>query len=299
MIMPMPPTPAPSPTPVPLSFSPSKGLAEDVLETVGLSQISHKPLVTLGVQFVLLVMGYWLLRALLVGILSRTIQAMADKSQHAGNVAHAIRLRTLSNIMTMLLRWTLGFIAFVSLFSLLGVNVTALLGTASIAGLAFGFGAQKLVKDVITGFFLLLEDQYIAGDYVTIGSVSGTVEEVGMRVTKIRDDEGKLNIISNGDVVQVCNHSRGPVLGTFEVGVTPATNLEEAMRVIGLALDQLPTNPDIVEVPHIMGVSGSDATKISLKIAFKVAPGKRPNAFILTLREDVLLALKNAGITLG
>jgi moderate conductance mechanosensitive channel len=296
----MPPTPAPSPTPTASVLSPSKGIAEDILETIGLENISHKPLVLMCVQVALIVLLYLLLRLLLLSLLDKTMRAMATRAENVGNNAHALKLRTLAKIADTLLRWTLAFCFFVSFFSLLGVNVAAILGTASVAGLAFGFGAQKLVKDVITGFFLLLEDQYIVGDYVTIGTVSGTVEELGMRVTKIRDDEGKLHTLSNGDIIQVCNHARGPVLGSFEVGVAPATDLETAMNVVKGALKHVHLDPTlIVEAPQLLGVSGSDAAKINLKIVFKVAPGQRPAPTVLILREAIIRALKEASITLG
>jgi moderate conductance mechanosensitive channel len=296
----MPPTPAPAPTPVASVLAPSKSIAEDILETIGLEKISHKPLVLMGIQVALIVLLYLLLRLLLLNLLDKTMRAMAMRAENTGNAAHALKLRTLAKIADTLLRWTLAFCFFVSFFSLLGVNVAAILGTASVAGLAFGFGAQKLVKDVITGFFLLLEDQYIVGDYVTIGTVSGTVEELGMRVTKIRDDDGKLHTLSNGDIIQVCNHARGPVLGSFEVGIAPTSDLETAMRVVKNSLQHTTLDSNlVVEAPHLLGVSGSDAAKINLKIVFKVAPGQRPAATILTLRESVIRALREAGIALG
>jgi small conductance mechanosensitive channel len=99
-----------------------------------------------------------------------------------------------------------------------------------VAGLAVGFGAQKLVKDVITGFFLLLEDQYAVGDYVTIGTVTGTVEELGMRITRLRDDDGRLYILSNGDIGQVCNMSRGPLAGVLEVAIAASADVGHATQ---------------------------------------------------------------------
>jgi len=91
-----------------------------------------------------------------------------------------------------------------------GVNIVPLITTASVAGLAVGIGAQKLVRDWISGIFILIEDQYGVGDKVTVNAVTGLVEELGMRTTRIRDENGNLYIISNGDISQVCNHSHKP-----------------------------------------------------------------------------------------
>ena len=183
----------------------------------------------------------------------------------------------------------------VSGLSLVGINVTAIVGTASVAGLAFGFGAQKLVKDVITGYFLLLEDQYVAGDYITIGTVTGTVEELGMRITRIRDDDGKLYILSNGDIAQVCNHSRGLVGASFELSVGAAEDIAAVTKIIEetLATQNLPA-PARVE-----GITLADATKTTLRITFKAPHGQRPAQILPHLRATLRDALLAANITLA
>ena len=91
-----------------------------------------------------------------------------------------------------------------------GKTLVPLLSFASVLGLAIGFGAQRLVRDVITGMFILGEDQFDVGDHVTIGTVTGVVESIELRVTRIRDNQGHLYVIANGDITQVSNASRGP-----------------------------------------------------------------------------------------
>jgi small conductance mechanosensitive channel len=113
------------------------------------------------------------------------------------------RVRTMSGLIKSLLRYVLYFIGVIMILSELNVDTRSILAGAGIIGLAVGIGAQSLVRDVVTGFFILFEDQFAVGDRVTIAGVSGTVEDLGLRVTKIRDATGELHIISNGEIKQV------------------------------------------------------------------------------------------------
>ncbi len=118
------------------------------------------------------------------------------------------RVLALRSVLKSGLAFVLGFVAAIMALQSVGINIVPLLTTASVAGLAVGFGAQRLVKDVISGFFILMEDQYGIGDQVVINTVPGVVEEVAMRITRIRSEDGGLHTFSNGDIVTVCNKSR-------------------------------------------------------------------------------------------
>ena len=149
------------------------------------------------------------------------------------------RLRTLVGLITSVSNYVLGFVFGVMLLRALNVDAVSVVSTAGFAGLAFGFGAQRLVKDVINGFFLIMENQYDVGDYVTINTITGRVEEIGMRIMKIRDDSGKLYILSNGDIGQVCNMSRGSLTGTLEIGIASAEDISVANGIIDKAGTEL------------------------------------------------------------
>lgn len=261
--------------------------------------LPFKGLLLRGIEVFLLVALYLALRHLAKRIIRDTTFVLARREEEAGNPGRAVRLRTLSHITMSLTLYILAFVFGVSLLSTFGVNVAAIIGTAGVAGLAFGFGAQKLVKDVITGFFILLEDQYVVGDYVTIGTVTGTVEGLEMRITRLRDDDGKLYILSNGDIAQVCNMSRGPVTGFFEIAVGPNADLARAVEVLQEGLVKAGQIAGLPDAPKVDGVSAVEALKTTLRITFKAPPGHRPSLYALRLREAARSALLGAEIPLG
>ncbi len=112
-------------------------------------------------------------------------------------------VRLLQNVFS----YAIYFVAGVMILETLSVDVRGLLAGAGIVGLAVGFGAQNLVKDIITGFFIIFEDQFSVGDYVRVGTFEGTVEEIGLRTTKIKSWTGEINILPNGSIVEVTNFS--------------------------------------------------------------------------------------------
>jgi small conductance mechanosensitive channel len=278
---------------------PTRTVAEEILDLPGIRSLPGRGLLSIGIQLFLLFLFYLALRRVIRKIVAHATDAVADREEAAGNLGRATRLRTVGNLSSSLIVWTLAFIFLVTALSTMGVNVAGIVGTASVAGLAFGFGAQKLAKDVITGFFLLLEDQYVVGDYVTIGTVTGTVEEMGMRITRIRDDEGKLYILSNGDIAQVCNHSRGPLSGSFEISVASVIDPAEAAKTLTVAMEAAATNLQLPEPPKVEGITAADAAKTTLRITFKVSPGQRPATLTPHLREAARAALLAADMPLG
>ena len=270
----------------------ARGVAEELSALTGLERLAYGRTVLFLLELLVLIVTYTAARWLLKRLVRRIGEQLAGR---AAAEHQATRVRSLAGLLQNTADFVLCFIFIVSGLSLVGINVTAIVGTASVAGLAFGFGAQKLVKDVITGYFLLLEDQYVAGDYITIGAVSGTVEELGMRITRIRDDDGKLYILSNGDIAQVCNHSRGLVGASFELSVGAAEDITVVTKIIEetLATQNLPA-PARVE-----GITLADATKTTLRISFKAPHAQRPAQLLPHLRTTLREALLAANITLA
>jgi small-conductance mechanosensitive channel len=148
-------------------------------------------------------------------------------------------------------------IAIMQVMSELGFDLAPLLASAGIAGLAIGFGAQNLVKDFITGLFMLLEDQYGVGDVVDVGAASGTVVAVGLRITTIRDGQGVVWYIRNGEIARVGNKSQGWALVVVDVPVGFA-GIEEATEILRTAVAGLDDDPawreDLMEPPEVLGI---------------------------------------------
>lgn len=160
------------------------------------------------IKIVAIIVGYVVLR-LVLGRITRGVLS-AGLAKLSGEVlkARQARVRALGSMLSSAIDFVLGFVAIIMILQAAGLNIVPILTTAGVAGVAVGFGAQKLVRDVISGFFILMDDLYGVGDSVTINGVTGAVEAVGMRTTRIRDESGKLYIISNGDIGMVCNNSR-------------------------------------------------------------------------------------------
>ncbi len=209
------------------------------------------------------------------------------------------RVRTLIGLARSIADFVLLFVFAVTLLGRLGINVTAIVGTASVAGLAFGFGAQKLIKDLISGFILLLEDQYAVGEIVTIGAVTGTVEELGMRVTRIRDDEGRIHVLGNGDITSVCNHARGPIGAHVEVGIGAQVAPRDAEAALRGPLESVSKTLGLVEPARVEGVSTGDHVRTGLRVGYRLAPGQNPARVAAILRATAREALIDAGIPLG
>lgn len=217
---------------------------------------------------VVLLIVFWALRVILRAVAHRIFAPLITKAERGGP-GKASRVRTLEVITQSTLHYVLIFIAGIRFMQIIGFDPTSLLATAGLAGLAVGFGAQRLVRDVITGFFILLEDQFAVGDYVTIGAATGVVEEVGMRVTKIRDDTGRLNIIANGDIAQVTNYSRGPYRVPVEFGVAAAVSTEQLARLADAVRGVL--GKDVI----LRGPVAMDTAKVTYRLETVAPPHDR------------------------
>jgi len=166
-----------------------------------------------------------------------------------------------------LVRYAVYFIGGIMVLGELGVNTSGLVAGAGIAGVALGFGAQNLVRDVLTGFFILFEDQFAVGDYVSISGVSGVVEDIGLRVTKVRDFAGQLHVVPNGSINLVTNFRGRAMRVMFDVQVPYSTDVELAIRALQDAFDShRESMPEIVDGPTVLGVQDLGDSGIALRV---------------------------------
>ncbi|MDF2039520.1 mechanosensitive ion channel family protein [Bacillus sp. CMF12] len=180
------------------------------------------------------------------------------------------RSKTLQSLAKNVFSYVLIFIFAVTILQIFGIKATAILAGAGVVGLAVGFGAQGLVSDVVTGFFILLERQIDVGDYVTTGSYSGIVEQIGLKTTQIRGFDGTLHYIPNREITSLSNHSRGNMRALVDIGISYDDNIDEAITVLQETCDKIAEeNTAIVEGPNVIGVQTLGSSDVVLRIIAK------------------------------
>lgn len=221
------------------------------------------------------VIGILIAFAIVKAIGKKLIHRAFDRLTKKGDVTNgrALTLRALSeNVFS----YALIFILVATLFNIFGLSVASLIAGAGIVGLAIGFGAQGLVSDVVTGFFLLLEKQIDVNDYVTVGAIDGVVESVGLRTTQIRSFDGTLNYIPNRDITTVSNHSRGTMQALVDIGVSYDENIDEAIAVMQSACERVASaNDSVVDGPNVIGVQALGESDVTLRVIAKARNGEQ------------------------
>ena len=204
----------------------------------------------------------------------------------------ATMMRLLENILS----YVVYFIAFMMVLSTLTIDVKALLAGAGIVGLAVGFGAQNLVRDIITGFFIIFEDQFSVGDYVRIGQFEGNVEEIGLRTTKIKNFSGELYIIPNGNITEVTNFSLHNSMAIVDVSIAYEGDIDRTEQVILELLETLPRKyEDFIKTPELLGVQSLGPSEVILRIVAETEPMR--HWFVSRLiRKEVKMWLDEHGI---
>jgi moderate conductance mechanosensitive channel len=183
------------------------------------------------------------------------------------------RSKTLTSLTSNILRYAVYFFVILSVLEQLDFHVETLIAGAGIAGLAIGFGAQSLVKDVITGFFIIFEDQFAVGDEIQTGNYRGTVTEIGLRVTKLRAWTGEVHIIPNGQITNVTNFSKANSLAVLDVGVAYEENIEYVTSVLQRVLQQAKDEMhSIVGDPKVLGVQNLGPSEVVIRIIAECKP---------------------------
>jgi small conductance mechanosensitive channel len=170
----------------------------------------------------------------------------------------------------------IGVLALMLVLGEVGFDLGPFIAGAGIVGVALGFGAQNLVKDFLSGIFMILEDQYGVGDVVDLGSATGTVESVGLRVTRLRDGNGTLWYARNGEVLRVGNHSQGFAQVTVDLPVPYGSDVDAAGDAMLAAANELVADDEfadvVLEEPQLLGVEHIDVDKVVLRLTVKVRP---------------------------
>ena len=183
------------------------------------------------------------------------------------------RLKTIKGIINSILKYTIYFIGFTPILEVFGISISSLIAAAGVGGLAIGFGAQSLVKDVITGFFILFENQFQIGDHIVVGDKSGIVEDMTLRITTLRDFNGDLHIVPNGTIQRVTNKCRGVMRAWVDMSVAYEENIDHVINVLNeLCLEIGKENSDIMEGPNVLGVTNFGESDVVISITAKTIP---------------------------
>lgn len=198
---------------------------------------------------------------------------------------------TLQELFKSLLRYAMYFVAAIWIF-----DIKTVIAVTGVAGVAIGFGAQNLVKDIISGVFILFEDQFAVGDYVVIDGFSGFVEAIGIRVTRLRDFSGDLHIIPNGTITKVTNKTRGNMRALVDVDIAYEEDIDHAIRAIKEVCEECKNEiNDIVEGPDVLGVVKLGESGITIRVVAKTIPLTQV-AVEMELRRRIKYKLDKEGI---
>lgn len=204
---------------------------------------------------------------------------------------------TLSELLKSILRYIMYLLSIMWIIAVINPGFAlTLTGVVSVAGVAIGFGAQNLVKDIISGFFILFEDQFSVGDYVEIEGKSGVVEALALRITKLRDFSGDLHIIPNGSITKVTNKSRGNMRSMVEVSIAYEEDIDKAIATIKDVCDEMKKDgKDISEGPDVLGVTNLGDFGVTITVVAKTLPMQQW-AVERELRRKIKYALDREGI---
>ena len=211
------------------------------------------------------------------------------------------RAKTIGSVLKSFVTIIVFGVAFIQILTELGMNPAPILTSAGILGVAIGFGAQNLVKDFLSGMFMMLEDQYGVGDVVDLGPATGTVEAVALRITTIRDTNGTVWYVRNGEILRVGNSSQGFAVAVVDLPLAYGANLASASEVLAKAVvaatDEELLAKDVIDKPQVLGVEKVTPEGITMRVTVKVRPG-RQWAVQRALRAKLMPALDEAGISL-
>ncbi|MFD1047259.1 mechanosensitive ion channel family protein, partial [Kibdelosporangium lantanae] len=209
------------------------------------------------------------------------------------------RAQTIASVMKSITTFAVFGLAAMLILGEIGIELGPIIASAGIVGVAIGFGAQNLVKDFLSGVFMMLEDQYGVGDIVDLGPATGTIESVGLRVTTLRDVNGTVWYVRNGEINRVGNSSQGFAVAVVDTPLAYSVDIEAATQVLGRAATEAsttePLSDDVLEPPEVLGVDKVTPENITVRLTVKVRAG-RQWAVQRALRARIMIALEEAGI---
>jgi moderate conductance mechanosensitive channel len=269
-----------------------------------------------AIRIALIIVGLVLLRWILLVAIKRVVttvttgvkrrEGAADtKALDASPLARARivqRARTIGLVLSNLLTAGLTISALIAILSEFGIAIGALAAGAGILGAALGFGAQSLVRDFLAGLFIVVEDQFGVGDFVDLGTATGIVESIRLRVTQVRDPEGTVWYVRNGEIIRVGNQSQGWSRIILDLPLAYDSDLEKAKKVLESAAAKLTETPalktGLIGKAEVWGVQALAGEEVVFRLVQQVRPSKK-DVITRALRLEAKKALDKAGIRLA
>jgi small conductance mechanosensitive channel len=206
-------------------------------------------------------------------IIYKLIDKMMEKREGARIHLNSRRMTTIGELLKNVVAVVFNFILIMLVLSQMGVDLAPLIAGAGVIGLAVGFGAQSLVKDVITGFFIILEDQFAVGDVIQTGTFKGTVEVIGLRSTRIVSWQGEVYIIPNGLITTVTNFSMTNSLAVVDVPIKTEKSLKEAIELVKKAVEGIQErNHKVTSPPDVLGVQSMTTAEYVIRVVAECRP---------------------------
>lgn len=200
------------------------------------------------------------------------------------------RTNTIGSLINNIISYTINFLTILLILMQFGFNLAPLIAGAGVLGLAVGFGAQSLVKDIITGFFIIFEDQFAIGDVIQTRTFKGTVEEIGLRVTRIKSSTGEVYIIPNGSIQEVTNYSIYNSVALIDIAVAYKENPTNALEILKVTLKELyEGNADMVKPPEVLGVEVIGQSEVVLRIQVECRANTQ-GAVTRVIKEETIKA---------
>ncbi len=252
-----------------------------IIENMALSKQS----ITDSVYRLIAIIGILIIMYIIVRIGNVIIDKSVIKHNQLRYSFDERKARTLGEVLKSILRYCVYFLGIIGIFEKLFGAITVTF--AGIGGVAIGFASQSVIKDIINGFFILFEDHFSVGDFIDIDNKSGVVESIQLRITQLRDFNGDLHIIPNGQILKVTNHSRGSMRFIVDVNISADSDIDRALSIISKTCENFKEkNTNITDGPKVLGVSSIGENITTIRVIGMAKPTEQ-GACEMLLRKEI------------
>ena len=252
-----------------------------------------------GIKIILIAVGTYFLNRFLSHAIEKIVRTAVVSDKYLSKEAEEKREDTLIRIFTWSGKILILFVAILTILQEIGIPIAPILAGAGIIGIAVGFGGQYLIKDIISGFFFILENQYRVGDVVNFDGTGGLVEDISLRMTTLRDLDGTVHHIPHGEITKVANLSKDFARINLNIGIAYAANLDHVIKIVNEVGDKLSQDPKwkefIIKSPQFLRVEDFADSSVVIKILGETQPLKQWEV-TGELRKRIKIAFDNEGI---